>query len=60
MKTREIITKDLTNSKNWELDGYCPNLNIAFEYQGYPSHWDVSQKYNKVSLRDKLKNIVII
>lgn len=55
-KTREILTGHITKGNRWELDGFCQELNIAFEYQGYPSHWDEShQSYEKTSKRDLLK-----
>lgn len=55
--TRKILTANLMNrEKNLELDGYCIELKIAFEYQGYPSHWDINhKKYPIVHDRDLLK-----
>lgn len=57
IKTRKVLTKELCKNKvPLELDGYCKNLNIAFEYQGHPSHWDTNYKlYNEIHERDVLK-----
>lgn len=56
IKTRKILNSKITNDSNWELDGYCEDLKIAFEYQGHPSHWDIKNKeYKEVSKRDELK-----
>ena len=69
IKTRKILTKEiLKKSQPLELDGYCQELNIAFEYQGWPGHWDKNHKsYPLIQKRDKLKkeyckklNIILI
>lgn len=69
IKTRKVLLKDLTFPYNaLELDGYSKELNIAFEYQGHPSHWNsTDKKYEEVSSRDKIKrklckkmNIILI
>jgi hypothetical protein len=58
IKTQKILTPEITGrTRSLELDGYCKELNIAFEYQGHDSHWDKNHKdYIKVSEKDKLKN----
>lgn len=57
IKTRKVLTKELCKTKvPLELDGYCEDLKIAFEYQGYPSHWDKNHvNYETTSKRDLLK-----
>lgn len=56
-KTRQVLTTDITNTKsNLELDGYCQELKIAFEYQGHPSHWDKEDNNYKLAKKhDELK-----
>ncbi len=56
-KTKKVLTKQITNRKApLELDGYCKELNIAFEYQGDSSHWNVNDKdYIETNKRDLLK-----
>ena len=56
-KTRNVLTKKITKTKsNLELDGYCAELNIAFEYQGHPSHWDEKDpRFQKTKIHDELK-----
>lgn len=56
-KTRQVLTTDITNTKsNLELDGYCEELKIAFEYQGHPSHWNKEhERYELTKKHDKLK-----
>lgn len=57
VSTKRVLTAKILNRKRpFELDGYCENLNVAFEYQGDPSHWDVNhEKYAIVSERDNIK-----
>jgi hypothetical protein len=57
IKTKKVLTKELIGRDNpLELDGYCKELKIAFEYQGHPSHWDENYKlYEKVHARDVIK-----
>lgn len=56
-KTKQVLTADKTGSKKaLELDGYCQELNIAFEYQGHPSHWDSSHStYEETVKTDTIK-----
>lgn len=56
-KTRQVLTTDITNTKsNLELDGYCEELKIAFEYQGHPSHWDKENDHYELTKKyDELK-----
>jgi len=56
-KTRKILTPAVTGRQHaLELDGYCEELKLAFEYQGHASHWDMENKnYKEVSIKDKLK-----
>lgn len=56
-KTRQVLTTDITNTKsNLELDGYCEELKIAFEYQGHPSHWDKENEHYELTKKyDELK-----
>lgn len=56
-KTQTILNaKALNRSKPLELDGYCSKLKIAFEYQGYPSHWKITHRnYEKTIARDAIK-----
>jgi hypothetical protein len=60
IQTKKVLTaKILNRNRPFELDGYCEKLKIAFEYQGDPSHWDVShEKYPIVSERDQIKKQV--
>ena len=55
--TRNVLTKEVLNrAHSLELDGYCDKLKIAFEYQGYPSHWDPGHsKYEETRAKDLLK-----
>jgi len=55
-KSRRVLTTDLTNSTAaLELDGYCEELKIAFEYQGHPSHWRKDhERYEQTVATDKL------
>lgn len=40
----------------WELDGFCPEKSMAFEYQGHPCHWNPDEPtYEKTSRRDAQK-----
>ena len=57
IKRTDILIPEITGRKKYlELDGYCEELKIAFEYQGHPSHWNVNHyNYIKVSERDKEK-----
>jgi predicted metalloenzyme YecM len=59
-KSTKVLHKGITNRKRYlELDGYCKELNIAFEYQGHPSHWNNKHdNYNSVNQRDKEKKIL--
>ena len=56
-KNNTVLTTPLTGSqRSWELDGYCEELQVAFEYQGHSSHWDpTNPAYGVVSRRDQLK-----
>lgn len=56
-KSRRVLTTDLTNTiAAMELDGYCEELKIAFEYQGHPSHWRKEHvRYEQTVASDKLK-----
>lgn len=56
-KTKSVLTSDKTGAlKALELDGYCAELNIAFEYQGHPSHWDHNHfSFTHTSKIDQLK-----
>jgi len=56
-KTKQILTTTVTGGAGaWELDGYCESLKIAFEYQGFQSHWDSDYpSYEKTSARDAEK-----
>lgn len=43
----------------WELDGYCPEKSMAFEYQGHPCHWNPEDpNYEKTSQRDAQKRVL--
>lgn len=57
IKTQNIIKKEIADRKRpLELDGYCKEFNIAFEYQGHSSHWDKEHgNYLTVSERDLVK-----
>lgn len=68
-KTKAVLTTKIVGGNYpWELDGYCKELNVAFEYQGYPSHWDNTHpSYETTIKRDKEKkehclklNIILI
>lgn len=40
----------------WELDGFCAEKSMAFEYQGHPCHWNPDDPtYEKTSQRDAQK-----
>ena len=56
-KTSDVLTAKILNRRfPLELDGYCSKLNIAFEYQGYPSHWRPTYRnYEKTTARDLIK-----
>ena len=56
-KTQSILTaKLLGRSRPLELDGYCKKLNIAFEYQGDPAHWDKNDnRFKDVHEKDLIK-----
>ena len=58
IKTNKIlIIKENNNKKYLELDGYCDELKIAFEYQGHSAHWNVKNfRYESTYKRDILKN----
>lgn len=53
----DILTPELTGRpNNLELDGYSEKLNVAFEYQGFPSHWRQNHpNYHKTKVRDEAK-----
>jgi len=68
-KNKSILNRKITNRiAALELDGYCKELNIAFEYQGHRSHWDENNNdYLQVRERDLEKekfcnklNIILI
>lgn len=53
---RVLTGKVLNRPRPLELDGYCEQLKIAFEYQGNKSHWFKDHPiYNQTIIRDKLK-----
>jgi hypothetical protein len=57
-KNTSLLTKKITGlSSNYlELDGYNTDLKIAFEYQGFPSHWDETHlDYQETIDRDNFK-----
>jgi len=56
-KNKKILIPKITcYPNNLELDGYCEELKIAFEYQGYQGHWNPKHyKYDAISSRDKIK-----
>lgn len=56
-KTKKVLTAQVLNMPQaLELDGYCSELKIAFEYQGWPGHWDKNHiDYIKINKRDNLK-----
>jgi hypothetical protein len=56
-KRQDILTKEITGTKTYlELDGYCEELKIAFEYQGHPSHWDTNHyRYEETIKKDQEK-----
>ena len=58
-KTKKILTAKILNRTNpLELDGYCKELNIAFEFQGFRSHWDEKYpSYLETKERDDLKKL---
>lgn len=40
----------------WELDGFCAERKMAFEYQGHPCHWNPDDPtFDKTSQRDAQK-----
>lgn len=55
--TRQVLNaKLLKRGAGLELDGYNSDLKIAFEYQGHPSHNDITHElYEKVNKRDNIK-----
>jgi hypothetical protein len=56
-KTNSILIRKITGQGCWELDGYNEELKIAFEYQGFSSHWNINDiKYEETYKRDILKN----
>lgn len=58
--TRSIILPEHNGTDYaWELDGYCEDKKIAFEYQGHPCHWNPEDpNYDKTSKRDAQKLII--
>ena len=56
-KTKNVLTSEKLNRTHaLELDGYCSNLKVAFEYQGYPSHWrQTHRNYETTIIRDAIK-----
>lgn len=62
-KSSKVLSRDVLNrygmthfDKSWELDGFCMDRMVAFEYQGHPSHWDNAHRsYGEVNARDKNK-----
>jgi hypothetical protein len=43
------------NGYNLELDGYCAELNLAFEHQGIQHYQDIFNKLHQTQENDKLK-----
>ena len=55
----------LSNTRILELDGYCEELKIAFEYQGQQhyrpvNHWGNGSSFKKIKKRDKIKKVKCI
>ena len=43
----------------WELDGFCAEKSMAFEYQGHPCHWNPEDPtFEKTSQRDAQKKLL--
>lgn len=43
----------------WELDGFCAEKSMAFEYQGHPCHWNPEDPaYEKTFERDAQKRVL--
>ena len=58
--TRSVLLPEHNGTEfAWELDGYCEQKRLAFEYQGHPCHWNPEDpNYEKTSQRDAQKKVL--
>ena len=58
--TRSVLLPEHNGTEfAWELDGYCEQKRLAFEYQGHPGHWNPEDpNYEKTSQRDAQKKVL--